>query len=288
MRQEEEIKPLLLSWPAAAPTERELLLRHDALQWTHGSEAAVKSRQAAVVQSQKLQQEAEKRKATAAARAVATAAAGPGGRAGSRADTDASSSPAEDMAAKWKSVWPAGTAAEPAAKVIAGIVATKDPRSPFAVSRYKVRYEGLAEEDDDWVGADQVTEQQIDEFKAMKAKAGVGVDEAAAAKPPALPTTAATAATAATVAAVAATATATAAAGAEWAPRPGGRHLTLTVTRAAGNGFGMRLSKGGRVRQQDMIVPTRPYMTYHVVGMILLNVTYLMSKGAPCSTSKTD
>ena len=118
MRQEEEIKPLLLSWPAAAPTERELLLRHKELQRTHEREAAVKRRQAAVVQSQKLQQEAEKRKAAAAARAVATAAVGPGGRAGSRADTDASSSPPEDMAAKWKSVWPAGTAAEPAAKVI--------------------------------------------------------------------------------------------------------------------------------------------------------------------------
>ena len=60
------------------------------------------------------------------------------------------------------------------------------------------------------------------------------------------------------------------------------------MTRAAGDGFGMRLSKGGRVRQQDMIVPIRPYMTYHIVGMLLHNVTYLMSKGAPCSTSKSD
>jgi hypothetical protein len=117
VRQEEEIKPLLLSWPAATPTEKEFLLRHKELQRTHKREAEVNTRQTAVVQSQKFQQGAEKRKAAAAARAVATAVAEPGGGAGSRADTDASSSLAEDMAAKWKSVWPAGTMAEPAANI---------------------------------------------------------------------------------------------------------------------------------------------------------------------------
>jgi hypothetical protein len=49
-----------------------------------------------------------------------------------------------------------------------GIVNTKDVDG---TPRYKVRYEGLAKEDDDWVGADQVTEKQIEKFQAMKAKA---------------------------------------------------------------------------------------------------------------------
>jgi hypothetical protein len=40
--------------------------------------------------------------------------------------------------------------------------------------RYKVRYEGMAKEDDKWVGADQVTEMQIEQFQAKfhAAKAG--------------------------------------------------------------------------------------------------------------------
>ena len=53
-------------------------------------------------------------------------------------------------------------------KVIKGIVNTKDVDG---TPRYKVRYEGLAKEGDDWVGADQVTEKQIEKFQAMKAKA---------------------------------------------------------------------------------------------------------------------
>jgi hypothetical protein len=53
------------------------------------------------------------------------------------------------------------------AKVIKGIVKAKDVEgSP----RYKVRYEGLGKEGDEWVGSDQVTEALIERFKAMKAK----------------------------------------------------------------------------------------------------------------------
>ena len=53
------------------------------------------------------------------------------------------------------------------AKVIKGIVRAKDLEgSP----RYKVRYEGLGTEGDEWVGSDRVTEAQVERFKALKAK----------------------------------------------------------------------------------------------------------------------
>ena len=54
------------------------------------------------------------------------------------------------------------------AKVIKGIINAKDVEGN---PHYKVRYEGLGKEHDEWVGKDQVTETQIEKFKEMKAKA---------------------------------------------------------------------------------------------------------------------
>ena len=95
------------------------------------------------------------------------------------------------------------------AKVIKGIVRAKDLEgSP----RYKVRYEGLGTEGDEWVGSDRVTEAQVERFKALKAKQDSKKEQLLAEQQ--LPAAAAAAAAAGAAAAGAAAAAAGAATGA--------------------------------------------------------------------------